>query len=118
MTDTIVLTIPTDRSFREVASLVLGGVGTRLDLPYERMDDVQLAVLSMLDAVSSESATIEVAADDGHLSVSVGPLREDARSDEGLGRVLRPLADAYELEERAGECWAKIVLERAGSPSA
>jgi hypothetical protein len=118
MPDTIVLEIPTERSFRDVASLVLGGVGTRFDLSYERMDDVQLAVLSMLDAAASEHATIEVAADGDRLSVSVGPLRSEARSDEGLGRVLRPLADGYELEDRDGSCWATLVIERATSSPA
>ena len=49
--DTIVLTIPTDSAYRGVASLVLGGIGTRLDLPYERMDDLQLAFDANHDAV-------------------------------------------------------------------
>jgi hypothetical protein len=35
---------------RGVATLVLGGDRSRLDLPHERVDELQLAVLSVLDA--------------------------------------------------------------------
>lgn len=114
MAETIVLKIPAERRFREVASLVLGGIGTRFDLPYERTDDVQLAVFSMLEAAAAEEATVEMAADGDLLSISVGPLRPDAPADEGLRRVLRPLADSYELQDRDGQCWATMVVERTG----
>ena len=60
MTDTILLTFPSKSSFRGVPSLVLGGVGSRLNLPFERMDDLQLAVLSMLDASSGDDASVEI----------------------------------------------------------
>ena len=50
VTDRIVLTMPTDVRLRSVATLVLGGVGSRLDLPFEKTDDLQLAVLSALEA--------------------------------------------------------------------
>ena len=40
VTDMISLTIPTATRFRGVATLVLGGIGSRLDLPYERVDDL------------------------------------------------------------------------------
>ena len=43
MTDDIVLTIPTSPRLRSVATLVLGGVGSRLRLSYEKVDDLQLA---------------------------------------------------------------------------
>ena len=67
--DTIVLTIPTDSACRGVASLVLGGLGSRLDLRYERMDDLQLAVLSMLDASRDDDASVEIHVEDGHVAV-------------------------------------------------
>ena len=94
--DTIVLTIPTDSAYRGVASLVLGGLGSRLDLPYERMDDLQLAVLSMLDASRDDAASVEIHAEDGHVAVSVGPLHDDAAADDGLELVLTRLTDRIE----------------------
>jgi hypothetical protein len=117
--DTIVLTIPTGPSFRGVASLVLGGVGSRLDLPYERMDDLQLAVLSMLDASHGEETSVEIHADDGRVAVSVGPLRAGAESDDGLALVLTRLTDGVEATHRDENSWLTVFLARtaAADPS-
>ena len=112
MTDTILLTIPATPAYRGVPSLVLGGVGSRLDLPFERMDDLQLAVLSMLDASVGEEASVEIVADDGRLGVSVGPLRPDAGTDKGLELVLARLADDVRPEDRDGSVWLTVSLLR------
>ena len=121
--DTIVLTIPTSPSFRGIASLVLGGVGSRLDLPYERMDDLQLAVLSMLDASRGEEASVEIHAEDGRVAVSVGPLRAGAESDGGLALVLTRLTDGVEATPRDDDSWLTVFVARengvaAATPSA
>jgi hypothetical protein len=113
--DRIVLTIPTGSSFRGVASLVLGGVGSRLELPYERVDDLQLAVLSMLDASDGEEASVEIDAEDERVAVSVGPLRPGAERDDGLALVLRRLSDAVETQPRDGKPWLTVVLARAAA---
>ena len=111
--DTIVLTIPTDSAYRGVASLVLGGLGTRLDLPYERMDDLQLAVLSMLDASRDGDASVEINTEDGHVAVSVGPLRDGAENDNGLALVLTRLTDRVEAARRDDASWLTVFLARA-----
>jgi hypothetical protein len=120
--DTIVLTIPTGPAFRGVASLVLGGVGSRLDLPYERMDDLQLAVLSMLDATHGEEASVEIRAEDRRVAVAVGPLRTGAESDEGLALVLTRLTDGLEATPRGNDSWLTVFVARddgaAAEPSA
>ena len=63
MTDRIVLTIPAGARFRGVATLVLGGIGGRMDLPYERMDDLhgssrddglRLVLSRLVDGVAHE----------------------------------------------------------------
>lgn len=113
--DTIVLSIPTEPVFRGVASLVLGGVGSRFDLPFERMDDLQLAVLSMLDASARDEASLEILADDGRVAVSVGPLRDGADSDDGLGLVLERLTDGVEASRRGQDTWLTVFLARAES---
>ena len=74
------LTLPTDTRFRGVATLVLGGVGTRLNLPYERVDDLQLAVLSLLEASGGDRVTVEVAAEPEKILVSVGLSTREARA--------------------------------------
>jgi hypothetical protein len=113
VSDTIVLTIPSGPAYRGVASLVLGGVGSRLDLPYERVDDLQLAVLSMLEASGDDDARVEISADDERLAVSVGPLRPGAESDDGLALVLRRLADGVETRRRDEASWLTVFLARA-----
>lgn len=118
-TDMITLTIPTSPGFRGVATLVLGGVGSRLDLPYERMDDLQLAVLSMLDAAKGKEASIEIHAQDSRIGVSVGPLRDGAEADDGLTRVLTRLTDEVEPARRGNDSWLTVFVkwdESGGEP--
>lgn len=108
--DRIVLTIPSDARFRSVATLVLGGVGSRVELPYERTDDLQLAVLSALEASAEEETTVEFDAGDGRLEVVVGPVRDGSGGDAGLVRVLSQLVDEVASERREGAEWLRLVL--------
>jgi len=118
VTDTISITIPTDGRFKQVSSLVLGGVGTRLDLPYERMDDLQLAVLSLLESVVGDEATIEVEAEEDGVAVNVGPLRPGSTQDAALERVVTPLVDAVEPLRRDNGEWLTLRVARAARASA
>jgi hypothetical protein len=115
MTDTIVLTFPATAAFRGVPSLVLGGIGSRLDLPFERMDDLQLAVLSMLDASAGVDASVEIEAEDDRVAVSVGPLRAGAEADKGLDLVLRRLTDGVEPGRRGDDVWLTVFVARANA---
>lgn len=116
MTDTILVTVPARAAFRGVPSLVLSGVGSRLELPFERMDDLQLAVLSMLDAAVGEEASVEITAEDERVAVSVGPVRPDADSDAGLALVLDRLTDGVQAGRRGDDLWLTVFLVRAASP--
>lgn len=113
VTDRIVLTLPSAERFRGVGTLVLGGVGTRLELPYERMDDLQLALLSALDAALDGNVTLEIDAGEAGLTLAVGPLRDDADTDSGLALVLTRLVDEVEHEQRDGSAW--VTLRVRGS---
>lgn len=110
--DRIVLTIPADARFRSVASLVLGGIGSRADLPFERTDDLQLAVLSALDASSGDDVTIEVETREGRLAVAIGPVRDGSGEDAGLVRVLSRLVDEVAEERRDGAEWLTLAVRR------
>jgi hypothetical protein len=114
VSDRIVLTMPTDARFRSVATLVLGGIGSRLDLPYERMDDLQLAVVSALTATDHETVTLEVDADEAGLRLALGPVRRGSGEDDGLVRVLSRLVDDVAHESRDGSEW--LTLGVSGSP--
>ena len=78
VTDQITLTIPSRTSYTGVATLVLEGIGSRLELSYERMDDLQLAVVSVLEARGDEDVTVEVEAAQERVTISVGPLVREA----------------------------------------
>ena len=56
--DTIVLTIPREQGFEHVAQLVLDGVAARLDLSYERMDDLGTAVETLLRRADGGDVTV------------------------------------------------------------
>jgi len=69
------VTLPVER-YMSVARLVTAGVSSRLNLPFETVDDLQLAV-ELLVAVSSAQgrpATVSFASDGAHLEISVSPL--------------------------------------------
>ena len=115
--DRIVLTIPSDARFRSVATLVLGGIGSRADLPFERTDDLQLAVLSALDASSGDAVTVEVHTQEGRLAVAVGPVRDGSGEDAGLVRVLSRLVDEVAPERRDGAEWLTLVVLSPSAPA-
>jgi hypothetical protein len=117
--DRIVLTLPGTTRLRGVATMVLGGVGSRLDLPYEKVDDLQLAVLSVLAASDLETVTIDVEVHDDCVDVTVGPLSEGEAADEGLRRVLERLVDGVEASRGIEEPAATQAgaLERAAIPT-
>ena len=110
MGDRVVLTIPSDARFRSVATLVVGGIGSRADLAYERTDDLQLAVLSALEAGASDEMTVEVDTSEGRLEIAVGPVRDGSGKDAGLARVLSRLVDDVATHHRDGAEWITLVV--------
>jgi hypothetical protein len=125
MTDTITLTIPYDRPYQGVVRLVVGGLAARLELPFEELEDVQLALETLLadeGYAAGETVTVQVGVVDGALEVSVGPLEPaaldtaleaepDASEGVGLARVLRTAMGGYEIERRDGSGWVRMRKE-------
>lgn len=111
----ITVTVPSDRRYLGVLNLVLGGLGTRLDLPYERVDDLQLAVDSVLAAGRPADAEVqlEVEALDDRLLLRLGPLAAGSAAEPGLRRVLEPLVGPAESFDRDGREWLAIEVPRA-----
>jgi hypothetical protein len=125
--DEITLTIPRDRALYSVAHLVLGGLGIRLNLTIEHLEDLQLAVDTVLERSREEEehVTIAVTVSDGRLETLIGPMRDGVRAelaapegeDVGLRRILDALVDEVELTERDGGEWLKLskkVEDREG----
>jgi hypothetical protein len=76
VTDEITLTIPRDADFHRVAHLVLGGLAVRMDLTVENLEDLQIALDSILGRSELEAGdiTVRMALRDGALETCVGPL--------------------------------------------
>jgi hypothetical protein len=109
--ESIELTLPAGREWHAVARLVLGGVADRLNLSFEDLDDLQLAVERLLvEAASQDTVMLRIDVVDHGVSVGVGPLAErtiaealqgpDAEPGElTLRRILQTVVDSFGVEE-------------------
>jgi anti-sigma regulatory factor (Ser/Thr protein kinase) len=121
MTDQVQLTLPAEEDFRRVAHLVVGGLGVRLDLTYEDLDDLQVALEALLGCRDDEGdIVVTVDAGNGAVRASVGPFAAGAldaleRNDAPLGlrRVLETVCDTFEIEERDGGSWVELTKKMA-----
>jgi hypothetical protein len=115
--DRIVLTIPRDEGFENIAQLVLAGVAARLDFSYEVVDDLGTALETLLERRGSEGElTVELVVGENTVKASVGPFGGDGlrgeleRPDDGVGlrRVLETVVDRYAAIEREGGNWIEL----------
>jgi hypothetical protein len=107
--DEIILTIPREHPFHEVAHLVLGGVAARLELTFESLDDLETALDAVLERSGNQGdVTVKLRIEDGSIRAAVGPLaverlRPELERDPGdavtLRRILDTVVDAYDLDQ-------------------
>ena len=125
MSDQIELTLPAEEDFRHIAHLVVGGLGVRLDLSFEDLDDLQIALEALLGCRDDEGEiVVRVDAGDGTVRASVGPFAAESlesleRGDSpiGLRRVLETMCDSFEIEERrGGGSWVELT-KKTTSPA-
>ena len=115
--DEIQLTLPADVAFHGVAHLVLGGLAVRLDLTYEDLQDLELALDTLLDWSNDEGdVTLVVHVDDGSVRAVLGPfdsLRRELEGDGGdsldLRRILAAVCDRVRVEDRDGSQWVELT---------
>ena len=113
----ISLTIPEEVEYRGVARLVLGGLAARLNLTYEHLEDLELALEGVLERGASKGdLTVTFVAEGGSIETLVGPFGPDAFRElerpvpEGLGlrRILETVSDGFQLENREGFRWVRV----------
>ena len=115
--DEISVTIPGGRAFGAVAGLVLGGVAARHDLTLDVLDDLQVALESLLERESEDghlTIVLRVGADT--IETTVGPferravaeLDDDAGDDLDLRRLLDTVVDDVSVRERDDGCWVEL----------
>jgi anti-sigma regulatory factor (Ser/Thr protein kinase) len=116
LSDEIRLVLPAEEDFRHIAHLVVGGLGVRLDLTYDHLEDLQVALEALLACRDDDGEiVVTVNADEGSVRTSVGPfgsgaldeLQRDADAF-GLRRVLEAVTDGFEVDERDGSSWVEL----------
>jgi hypothetical protein len=116
LSDEIVLRLPRERPFFGVAHLVLGGLAVRLDLSFEQLEDVQVALAELLEQQENgRDITLSVAVEGGVIRASIGPFDEtlaaalEREGTVGLRRVLDTVVDSVELTDRDGQPWVLLT---------
>jgi hypothetical protein len=123
--DEISLTLPADDAFHGVAHLVLGGLAVRLDLTFENLEDLELAIDALLErSTQGADVTMLVRILDGELLTSVGPLdgvrselEEGVEDSLNLRRILSTVCDRVEIVDREDGQWVELTkrIETVGN---
>jgi hypothetical protein len=114
--DEIQLTLPGDEAFHRVAHLVLGGLAVRLNLSFESLEDLELALDALLERTQTDGEIeLRVRVLDGELQTVVGPFASvRAELEQGgdalnLSRILSAVCDSFEISERDGSEWVELT---------
>ena len=119
MSDQIQLILPAQEDFHQIAHLVVGGLAARIELTYEQLEDLQLAVEALLGCRDDDGdISLSVTVVPGAVSATIGPFQPQALatlahdgSSLGLRRVLETVADGFEVAERDGGSWVELKKE-------
>lgn len=114
--DKIILKLPRDPSFHPVAHLVLSGLASRMNLSWENLQDLELALDSLLERGEGD-VTIAVRVREDAIETLVGPvdreleeeLGRDPGQEVGIRRILDTVVDRVEVTERDGQPWVDLT---------
>jgi hypothetical protein len=118
--DAISLSIPHSEPFHGVARLVVGGLAARLDLSYEDLEDLQLALVSVLERdgyAAGPEITVRLLVGEGTVGIAIGPLDAaeldadlERQPEEGvpMRRLLETLVQQISVEETDGGHWLRL----------
>lgn len=114
------LVMPAGRAWEPVMRLVLGGMANRLDLRFEELDDLQLAVERLLaEAGPPDTVRLSFEVTPTGIRARVGPLREQviAAALQGprgpserldLRRILETVVDSFGVELEDGDLIVRL----------
>jgi hypothetical protein len=119
VTDEITLTLPRERDFYAIVHLVLGGLAVRLDLTFEALEDLQLALASVLERPDAEGhINVKLRVAEGSFQALVGPFESErlhahlerrSREDLSVARLLEAVVDRVEVDERGDTAWIELT---------
>ncbi len=120
MSDEIVLTLPRDRRFYDVAHLVVGGLAVRLELTVDHLSDLQLALSGLLPHEDTDGdVTVVLSLGDRVLDGRIGPfeaatlerdLAREGADGYGTHHVLEAVFDSYRIDRMQGEAWVAFSM--------
>jgi len=116
----IELTLPGEDAFHGVAHLVLGGVATRHNLTMETLEDLTLALDTILErcADTADQVTVVARIGDESAVLEVGPfhagevepmLEHSAGAALDARRILDTVVDEVELDPRDEGDWVRVT---------
>ena len=110
--------MPRERPFSIVADLVVGGIAARHDVTLDVLDDLQLALESVLDHDEADGSEIGIVlrVDGNTIEAAVGPLttataaalQVEAGAGLGIRRLLDTTMDSVVVSERDGGSWVEL----------
>jgi hypothetical protein len=108
--------LPPGTRFAPVARLVAAGLGARLGLSVERLEDLKVAIDAALRQPSSgDTVTLAMTPTLDDLHVEIGPLAARELDSRGLEDVLSRLVDETRTRQSGSDVWIAMRLARPGS---
>ena len=123
MSDSVLLSFPRDSRYYSVARLVVGGIAAPLQMSYDALDDLQLAISSLLDhedlalGAPEEEVQLRLTVDDSRLSAAIGEFAAgsldkafDRQGGEmGLRRLLDTIVDEVAIDSTSDGEWVTLT---------
>jgi hypothetical protein len=117
VSDEIQLVLPAQEDFHHIARLVVGGLAARLELTYEQLEDLEVALDALLRCRDDEGdLSIALTVEGNTVRTTVGPFSapalaglEGESETLGLRRVLETVTDGLRVEQRDGGSWVELT---------
>ena len=114
--DRVVVEFPATAGYRGVGRLVLGGLSSRLELPVDRVEELLLALESLItQELAGDTVTMEAFAATSGLRARVGPFVHSQIADESVARVLKPLVDNVSEDDGPDGYWVELGVSAGQS---
>jgi hypothetical protein len=113
----VIVEFPATAGYRGVGRLVLGGLSARFELPIDRVDDLLLALESLMNQeLAASSVTMEAVAAPEGIRARVGPFVSSQVEDAAVTRVLRPLVDEVAEQDGPDGYWVELGVSAERAP--
>src|SRR3989442_15113127 len=111
--DRIRLSVPPGREFHGTLRLVVGGIGARSQLTYEQVNELQLAVESLVAHrnASGDAVVVQAGVDDRGVYLLVGPFQPEDHA-AGLRLAQAPVGSVAAVSRHGGH----LLRRRSAQP--